>query len=31
NKKALPIGNDSFWIDLFTQVHGWGLILYEQD
>ncbi|CAF3651802.1 unnamed protein product [Rotaria sp. Silwood1] len=30
-KKALPIGNDSFWIDLFTQAHYWGLILYEQD
>jgi hypothetical protein len=31
NKKALPIGNDSFWIDLFTQAHDWGLVLYEQD
>ncbi|CAF3718368.1 unnamed protein product [Rotaria sp. Silwood1] len=31
NKKALPIGNDSFWIDLFTQARDWGLILYEQD
>jgi hypothetical protein len=29
--KALPIGNDSFWIDLFTQTRDWGLILYEQD
>ncbi|CAF1513373.1 unnamed protein product, partial [Adineta ricciae] len=28
---ALPIGNDSFWFDLFTQTHDWGLILYEQD
>ncbi|CAF3945609.1 unnamed protein product [Rotaria sordida] len=31
NEKSLPIGNDSFWIDLFTQAHNWGLILYEQD
>ena len=31
NGKALPIGNDSFWIDLFTQAHDWGLVLYEQD
>ena len=31
NQKALPIGNDSFWFDLFTQTHDWGLILYEQD
>ncbi|CAM2722812.1 unnamed protein product [Rotaria socialis] len=31
NKKALPIGNDSFWIDLFSQAHDWGLVLYEQD
>ncbi|CAF1149166.1 unnamed protein product [Rotaria sordida] len=29
--KALPISNDSFWIDLFTQAHDWGLVLYEQD
>ena len=29
--KALPIGNDSFWFDLFTQTHDWGLIVYEQD
>jgi hypothetical protein len=29
--KALPIGNDSFWIDLFTEAHSWGLVLYEQD
>lgn len=29
--KALPIGNDSFWIDLFSQAHDWGLVLYEQD
>jgi hypothetical protein len=31
NGTALPIGNDSFWIDLFTQAHQWGLVLYEQD
>jgi hypothetical protein len=31
NQKALPIGNDSFWIDLFSQAHNWGLVLYEQD
>jgi hypothetical protein len=31
NGKALPIGNDSFWIDLFTQARQWGLIVYEQD
>ncbi|CAF1203111.1 unnamed protein product [Adineta steineri] len=31
NKKALPIGNDSFWIDLFTEANKWGLVLYEQD
>ncbi|CAF1248650.1 unnamed protein product [Adineta steineri] len=31
NKKALPIGNDSFWLDFFTQTRDWGLILYEQD
>jgi hypothetical protein len=29
--KSLPIGNDSFWIDLFTQTRDWGLIVYEQD
>ncbi|CAF1399023.1 unnamed protein product [Adineta ricciae] len=31
NQKALPIGNDSFWADLLTQAHDWGLVLYEQD
>jgi hypothetical protein len=31
NGKALPVGNDSFWIDLFTQARQWGLIVYEQD
>jgi hypothetical protein len=31
NGKALPVGNDSFWIDLFTQAREWGLIVYEQD
>ena len=31
NSKSLPIGNDSFWFDLFNQSSQWGLILYEQD
>jgi hypothetical protein len=32
NEKSLPIGNDSFWIDLFSEAaQDWGLILYEQD
>jgi hypothetical protein len=31
NGKSLPVGNDSFWTDLFTQAHDWGLIVYEQD
>ncbi|CAF5116774.1 unnamed protein product, partial [Rotaria magnacalcarata] len=31
NGKALPFGNDSFWIDLFTDASNWGLVLYEQD
>jgi hypothetical protein len=31
NGKALPIGNDSFWLDLLTEARGWGLVLYEQD
>ncbi len=31
NGKALPLGNDSFWIDLFTQARQWGIIVYEQD
>ncbi|CAF1261231.1 unnamed protein product [Rotaria sordida] len=31
NGKALPIGNDSFWIDLFVEARNWGLVLYEQD
>ena len=31
NGKALPVGNDSFWVDLFTQARQWGLIVYEQD
>lgn len=29
--KALPVGNDSFWVDLFTQAREWNLIVYEQD
>ena len=32
NMKSLPLGNDSFWIDLFNQSSSnWNLILYEQD
>jgi hypothetical protein len=32
NQASLPVGNDSFWIDLFSEaVHDWGLIMYEQD
>ena len=31
NEKALPVGNDSFWIDLFTQARRWNLTVYEQD
>jgi hypothetical protein len=32
NGKALPVGNDSFWIDLLGEgSRDWGLILYEQD
>jgi hypothetical protein len=32
NGKALPISNDSFWIDLLGEAsQDWGLILYEQD
>jgi hypothetical protein len=31
NGKALPIGNDSFWVDLFVEARNWGLVLYEQD
>jgi hypothetical protein len=31
NSKALPYGNDSFWVDLFVEAKGWGLVLYEQD
>jgi hypothetical protein len=30
--KALPVSNDSFWLDLLGNAHReWGLILYEQD
>jgi hypothetical protein len=29
--KALPIGNDTFWVDFFVEAHSWGLVLYEQD
>ena len=29
--KALPVGNDSFWVDLFTQAREWNLVVYEQD
>ncbi|UJR07070.1 hypothetical protein I4U23_011358 [Adineta vaga] len=31
NQTSLPSGNDSFWIDLLSEAHEWGLILYEQD
>ena len=31
NGKALPTGNDSFWLDFLTEARGWGLVLYEQD
>jgi len=31
NSKALPYGNDTFWVDLFTEAQSWGLVLYEQD
>ena len=31
NSKALPMGNDSFWLDLLTEARDWGLVLYEQD
>ena len=31
NGKALPVGNDTFWVDLFTQAREWNLIVYEQD
>jgi hypothetical protein len=31
NGMALPIGNDSFWIDLFSEASNWGLAVYEQD
>jgi hypothetical protein len=31
DEKALPIGNDTFWIDLFTEAHNWGLVSYVQD
>lgn len=29
---SLPVGNDTFWIDLLSEAsHTWGLIMYEQD
>jgi hypothetical protein len=32
NNLSLPVGNDSFWIDLLGEAaHDWGLIMYEQD
>jgi hypothetical protein len=31
NNKSLPVGNDSFWVDFFTQARQWGLVVYEQD
>ena len=30
-KKALPYGNDSFWLDFFVEARGWGLVSYVQD
>ena len=30
-KRAVPVGNDSFWIDLFTEAYNWGLVTYVQD
>lgn len=30
-KKALPIGNDSFWVDFFAEARTWGLVTYVQD
>jgi hypothetical protein len=29
--KALPIGNDTFWVDFFVEAHSWGLVSYVQD
>jgi hypothetical protein len=31
NGKALPVGNDTFWVDLLVEARNWGLVLYEQD
>ena len=32
NQLSLPVGNDSFWIDLLGEAaRDWGLIMYEQD
>ena len=31
NKKASPIGNDSFWIDLLNDAPDLGFITYEHD
>ena len=32
NESGLPVGNDSFWIDLLKgAADDWGLIMYEQD
>ena len=32
NQSGLPVGNDSFWIDLLKEAaQDWGLIMYEQD
>jgi hypothetical protein len=31
NAKALPVGNDTFWVDFFIEARNWGLILYVQD
>lgn len=32
NQMSLPVGNDTFWIDLLgTASRTWGLVMYEQD
>ncbi|UJR16105.1 hypothetical protein I4U23_003017 [Adineta vaga] len=32
SQMSLPIGNDTFWIDLLSEASNtWGLIMYEQD
>jgi hypothetical protein len=31
DEKSLPVGNDTFWVDLFDEAINWGLALYVQD